>query len=149
MEKQIVYSQHQFDRPQKPACWLQLLIFRKTWIIALFWHWRSKVFPRITSTMHSFYPYQSVAVVNAFPQLFQQFCGRNEGLNNIFGWGTWWERRGQLLEGRSRFFEIAIINVTSQMFYLTYYLHVDWKLFHHLLFFTYFFCLFRVSALFY
>ena len=43
VEKQVAYSQHQFDRPQKRAYCLLLLFFLKTWFISLFWHWRSKV----------------------------------------------------------------------------------------------------------
>ena len=28
----------------KIACWVWRLVFLKTWVIALFWHWRSKIF---------------------------------------------------------------------------------------------------------
>ena len=33
-------------RHRKSACCLQLLVFLEIWVIALFWHWRTKVFPK-------------------------------------------------------------------------------------------------------
>ena len=31
---------------RKSACYLRLLVFLETWVIAPFWHWRSQVFPK-------------------------------------------------------------------------------------------------------
>lgn len=41
--EKVTYSQSQFDKAQKSACCLRLFVFLRTWIIALFWHWRNNV----------------------------------------------------------------------------------------------------------
>ena len=38
---------------RKSACCLQLLVFLEIWVIAPFWYWRTRFFPRIAATMIS------------------------------------------------------------------------------------------------
>ena len=70
------------------------------------------------------------------------------GVSRIFLEGNWWEREGLIFRAGSGFSGKAIVTFTSQLLFDLLFTS-DWKMFYHLLFFTYLFGLFPVILIFF